>query len=131
MYGFNGRIHVTLPDRIREDKLSDYTAKKLLGGRGLSAYILYNCLKANVDPLGQRTRSYSPWVHSRIIDLNIKRGRAEVDVRSMHSNSAISTFLVIRRVGYRLQRSSSPHRPDSDIGEEPLPRYTPWCLDRS
>jgi len=57
MYGFNGRIlHVTLPDRIREDRVPDDVAKRLLGGRGLSAYILYDGLKADVNPFGPENK---------------------------------------------------------------------------
>ncbi len=45
------RANLTKGD-ITEEALEEHVARKFVGGRGLGAYILFNELKPNIDPLG-------------------------------------------------------------------------------
>lgn len=53
-FGYMGKIlRVNLTKgKITEDPLEERVARKFIGGRGLGAYILFNELKPNIDPLG-------------------------------------------------------------------------------
>jgi len=54
MFGYNGKIlRVNLSsERVSTDPLEEADVKKFLGGRGLAAKILFDELKAGINPLG-------------------------------------------------------------------------------
>ena len=58
MFGYMGKIlRVNLTKgKITEEPLEESIARKFIGGRGLGAYILFNELKPDIDPLGPENK---------------------------------------------------------------------------
>lgn len=58
MFGYMGKIlRVNLTNgKITEEPLEESVARKFIGGRGLGAYILFNELKPDIDPLGPENK---------------------------------------------------------------------------
>jgi aldehyde:ferredoxin oxidoreductase len=55
MYAYAGKIlHVDLTaEKVREEPLSQERVKKLMGGRGVNAALLFELTKPGIDPLGE------------------------------------------------------------------------------